>query len=320
MTLNRRTFAFGATAGIAGIIAARSAPVIVRAQSSTLPGSIAFVRSGDIWSWSGGDAQRLLDGGDLTSPRWSPGGDQVLYVRTGNSFSDLYIYSLSTGGDTRLTYNENVDAQIGSPDYVSNSIWAIDPSWSLSGAIGYSSDYYTPYGKLSLHTMPWAGAQPQLYTNDPLDQDVTSISISSSGAFAGFVTRTYDANGNYVPYVGVRDLDSWEVRQLIWEEGGSYDPAMEPNGSRVACTIRRGGISDIWLIDRLDADPLRITEGKNAMRPVWHPDASYLAWYQVVDFKFECWGASVNGTRIGEPQRLFNFDDIDASSGMSWIW
>lgn len=319
MTITRRQLTMRATAGIAGIIAARRAPAFVHAQDE-VPGSILFARDGDIWSWRSGDDERLIDGGNLASPRWSPGGDQILHVYRGNSFSDLYIFALYDGTFTRLTFNENVDAQIGSPDYVDNSIWALDPSWSLAGTIGFTSDYYTPYGKLSLHTMPWAGAQAQLYTNDPLDQDITSVSISSSGSFAGFVTRTYDSNGDYVPYIGIRDLNTWGVSQLIWEPEGSYDPAMEPNGSRVACAIRRGGVSDIWLVDRLSAEPVQVTEGKNAMRPVWHPDAGWLAWYQVVDFRFECWAAPVNGARIGEARKLFNHDNIDSESGMSWIW
>jgi len=320
MSLNRRQFALGSAAGIAGIVAARRAPGVVRAQSGEFPGNILFARKGDIWRWRGGDTERIIEGGNLSSPRWSPGGDQILHVARGDSFSNLHVFSLGSGHSALITDNEYIGAQIGSPDYVFNSVWALDPSWSLSGLIGFTSDAYTPYGKLSLHTMEWAGGPTQLFTNDPIGEDVTSVSISSSGAFAGFVTRTYDENGDYVPYVAVRDFAAGTVRQLIWEPGGSFDPAMEPLGSRVACTIRRGGISDIWLVDRLDAPMLEVTEGKHAIRAVWHPDATWLAWYQVIDFKFECWGAPVSGTRIGEPQKLFGFDDIDAESGMSWIW
>jgi Tol biopolymer transport system component len=293
---------------------------MVTAQGADFPGSILFARDGDIWMWRGGDSERLISGGNLSSPRWSPSGEDILHVRKGNSFSNLYITNLPGNYDVPLTANEYLDAQIGSPAYVENSVWVVDPSWSLSGRIAYASDSFTPYGMLSLWTMDWVGATPQMFTNVPLEQGISGVSISSSGTYVAFVTRDLDPEGNYVSYIGIRDLNTWEVTQLAWESEGSFDPAMEPENSRVACSIRRGGVSDIWLIDRLGGEPLQVTDGKNAVRPVWYPDASYLAWYQVVDFKFECWGARVNGTLIGEARKLFNFDDIDAESGMSWFW
>lgn len=320
MKLNRRQFAMGTAASAASALTGFHSSRLANAQSSNPPGRILFVREGDIWVWSDGNSNSLIEGGNLICPRWSPGGEEVLHVRKGNSFSDLYVTNLPGNYDVPLTDNQYVGSQIGTQNYVENSVWVVDPSWSLSGRIAYVSDAFTPYGTLSLFTMEWAGAAAQMFTNVPLEESISSVSISSSGAYVAFVSRELDANGDYVSYIGIRDLNTWEVSQLMWEPEGSFDPAMEPNGSRVACAIRRGGVSDIWLIDRLGAEPLRVTEGKNAIRPVWYPDASWLAWYQVVDFKFECWGASVSGTRIGEPRKLFNFNNIDAESGMSWGW
>jgi Tol biopolymer transport system component len=317
VTLNRRQLIRGSVASGTGLLLGRSS---TKSQDPGFPGSILFTRNGDIWVWRAGNAERLIEDGNLLSPRWSPAGEDVLHVRKGNSFSDLYLTNLPGNYDIPLTANEYIEAQIGSPTYVENSVWVVDPSWSLSGRIAYASDSFTPYGTLSLWTMEWPGATPQMFTNVPLEQGISGISISSSGAYVAFVTRDLDAQGNYVSYIGIRDLTTWAVTQLMWEPEGAFDPAMEPNGSRVACSTRRGGISDIWLIDRLGAEPVQVTAGKNAIRPVWYPDASYLAWYQVVDFKFECWGASVSGTQIGEPRKLYNFGDIDAESGMSWFW
>ena len=99
---------------------------------------------------------------------------------------------------------------------------------------------------------------------------------------------------------------------------GAFDPAIEPGGMRVAVAVRQGGVSDIWLYDRSGEEPVQVTTGANASQPCWLSDGSWLAYLQMVDFQFEARAVPVNGQSIGAPVTLFAFDDIDATSGLSW--
>src|SRR4051794_28198685 len=180
--ITRRSVLTGA-AGIAGSsLFSRRA----QAQNANVPGKIIYSRSGDIWQWSGGHEDKLIADGDATSPRWSPDGSQILFVRSGNSYSDLYIRSLSSGSDFQLTFNQPGDYDPGSKDYADNSVWAVDPSWAATGLIGYASDYYTSFGLLSLWLIDGPGNAPVLSAAYNIDQGVENICLSSDGSIAAF--------------------------------------------------------------------------------------------------------------------------------------
>lgn len=288
------------------------------------PGKIAFARSGSIWQWQAGNTEQLINDGAASDPRWSPDGSELIFVRTGDSFSDLYLHSLSDGSEMQLTYNQAVDFNLGTKDYVDNSTWVVDPSWSASGVIGYASDYYTDYEVLALWIMNYAGASPSYYPPTPNDdgyiQSLEGISLSADGSVAGYTSRRVDDyTGEYVSFVGVMDLGSGLGDVLVDDDGGAFDPSLEPYGTRVAVAIRSGEVTDIWLVDRDGGDRTQVTGGANATKPCWSSDGAWLGYVQMVDFKFEAWAVSIDGNAIGEPRKLFNFDDIDAASGLSWF-
>jgi Tol biopolymer transport system component len=289
----------------------------------TPPGRILFVRSGSVWQWQGGNASEVLNDGAVSDPRWSPDASQFLYVRQGGSFSDLYVRDAATGADTQLTFNESIEFPLGSKEYAENSFWVIDPSWSASGVIGYASDSYTPYAILMLFIMNFVGADPLQMQGDIDDQgnyqNIEGVSLSSDGTVAAFATRRVDPDTvEFYSCVGLQDLGSQETGLLVDDRSGSFDPAMEPNGSRVAMAIRSGEMLDVWLVDRDGGARTQITNGANAQKPCWSSDGSWLGYLVVVDYKFEAWAVSVSGASIGQPVKLFNFDDLDAPSGLSW--
>lgn len=294
-------------------------PERMRAQGSNPPGQILFARSGNIWRWRAGEATMIIEDGAASEPRWSPDAGQVLFVRSGYSFSDLYIRTLFDQSEVQITYNEVFGYPQGSAEYAANSIWVHDPSWSAAGPIAYASDYFTPYGVLALWVMNFPGATPSLYLSDPPDQSIAGVSISSDGGVAAYSSRMLSGSaGEFVSFVAVQDLGSLESRILIDAAEGAFDPALEPDGLRVAAAVRQGGITDIWLYDRAGSDPQRVTTGANATQPCWLSDGSWLAFLRMVDFKFEAHAVPINGNSIGEPVQLFAFDDLDATSGLSW--
>lgn len=288
------------------------------------PGKIAFSRNGNLWTWENGDTTELLNDGAASQPRWSPDGSQFVFVREGESFSDLYLRTVGVDGETQLTYNEALGYDLGTYEYVQNSSWIVDPSWSVSGVLGYASDYGMPYQVMALFVMNYPGNSP-IQMSVPIDsagnyEIIEGISISGDGSVAAYTSRLLNEDtGDFVSYVGLQDLGSGEYGSFVREDGGVFDPAMEPGGSRVAVAIRAGEVTDIWLVDREGGTKTPVTIGANATRPCWSSDGSWLAYYKMVDFKFEAWTVSVQGETIGEPQKLFNFDDIDSEGGLSWF-
>src|SRR5262249_43716668 len=67
------------------------------------------------------------------------------------------------------------------------------------------------------------------------------------------------------------------VNSLLDARLGYEDPALAPDGQRVAVTITSDAGSDIWIVDLKRGARIRFTtDGKSAF-PVWSPDGSRLA-------------------------------------------
>ena len=313
--ITRRAVLTGLT-GVAGsLLIANTA----RAQSASAPGKILYSRSGDIWQWSNGNEEKLIADGAATSPRWSPDGTQVLFVRSGNSYSDLYIRSLSGGSDFQLTFNQPSTYDPGSKDYADNSIWAVDPSWAATGLIGYASDYYTPYGLLSLWLIDGPGNAPVLASAYNVDQGVENICLSSDGSVAAFTSRYADEDtAEYVSYVGIQDLASGEAFPLVDDPGGSFFPSIDPGGTQVAVTIRAADQSDIWVVARDGGNRTRITDGAQAINPTYSSDGNWIGYFRMIDYRFELWATPVQGGQVGTAVKIVGADDLDPSSGISW--
>ena len=140
MTEPRR--AFSRIAVVCGLLltaslSAQSGPVSAAAD---VPGRILFVRDTGIWVWQAGDVSPIYKAPGIQDARWSPTARQIVYVQTGNSYSDLVIFDIQSGTGTAVTYNQAVYEE-GTPEYVQASAWALEPDWSASGIIGFMSDY-----------------------------------------------------------------------------------------------------------------------------------------------------------------------------------
>jgi TolB protein len=285
------------------------------AQTPPPPGRIAFVRDGSVWIWENGNQERLFQDGAVSDPRWSPGGDRLLFVRSGNSYSDLIVRDLATQTEEPLTANLPPYEE-GSPEYVLASAWAIDPSWAASGAIGFISDAESPDETFNL----WVIDENGFAYIPPIPGDeshIDSLSLSPDGALATYLVRELNDLVHSVT-VRVRDLASGEAHVLV-SEVDVLDPAFAPDGRRVAVVIRNsGGNADIWAVDDPSGKRTRVTEGMQTAGPCWSPDGTWMAFFAMVDFAFQLWAVPFDGTSAGEPRLLYEGSGIDSTSGCSW--
>lgn len=291
-----------------------------RAQAENPPGRILFVRDGVAWVWENGSATELFGDGNVSDPRWSPDGNDVLYVSNQAGYSDLVLWSSVTGTIEALTDNAPpVDLQPGSQEYVTWSSWARDPSWSASGRIGFAADY-EPSGRMALWLMesPEAGAVAAL-EYEPSSRDIEGVSLSTSGELAAYTERTFDGAA-YSTTVVLRDLSDGIVYPLLDEVDVAFDPAISPDEQWIAMTIRSAsGVSDIWIVARSGLTSSQITLSAQANGAVWSPDGNWLAYVRPDGDEFEILAIPIqNGSAAGEPISLGSWNDVDAASGLSW--
>lgn len=73
-----------------------------------------------------------------------------------------------------------------------------------------------------------------------------------------------------------------EPVNLTAHRGVDADPAISPDGSRIAFRSERGGTSDIYVMDRDGSDVRQVTRGMDAWSPDWSPDGRTLVFSAIV--------------------------------------
>jgi len=290
------------------------------ADNPVVPGKMLYVRDGDVWVWENGQVSRLIADGNASGPVWSPDGTQVLYVRSGNSYSDLEIYNTATGTTTPLTFNRP-DYEEGTPEYAEASAWATDPDWSSSGLIGYITDGNSEDGttfELWLFDDISAGAY-RAPSNDSED-NIEGLSLSPGGQLAAYSVQQRQDDGTSVNRTIVRDLTDGTTFPIA-ESKNAIDPSISPDASYIAISIRdKSNMSDVFLVNRETGKTTRVTKNAQATNPSWSPDGTWLAFIQMVDYQFEVWAAPVVNGNPGTPIKIFRSADLDALSGVSWTY
>jgi Tol biopolymer transport system component len=287
-------------------------------QTAQLGGKIAYVRNGSIWQWSNGNAEEILSAENISDARWSPDGASLIYVRSDNSYSDLYTYSTTTGVETQLTDNQP-PYDIGSIEYAQNASWVLDPDWSTSGLIGFISDAIPSGGLLALFLMSSVADVPYLALSPEAEDDIFDLMLSADGALAIYTARARTGDGSSSTYVAVRDLNNGIAYSIAESKGDQFDPAISPDNSWFALTIRdQSEVTDLWIVERDTGERSRLTRGQNALAPRWSADGRFLSWIRMEAYQFEIWVASFIDGKISNNTKLVDDSGIDPMSGLSW--
>lgn len=286
-------------------------------------GRILFAENGDIYLWDG-SVHQITHVGDASFPTWSRDGNRFVFVRTGDAFSDLYSYNMSSGQMAQLTHNKP-NGQEGTQAYVDNAVWALDPNWSPSGdTIVFVSDLQT--AKNFLWTMNGLGNPPRQIPASTVNGDnVENPSFSPDGTKIVFTQRTTIQNDlNRTTGLWVVNLSTGQLTSIVKADSGAYDGVWSPDGKWIAFIQRDGTANDLWVVPSGGGQPTRLTQGKLLASPVWSPDSSQIAFFEVdgKSFKVSYVGFSTDasGTPTASPvQKLFSDGNIDATSSMSWL-
>jgi TolB protein len=309
-------------------------------------GNIAFIRGGAIWFYTAGESRPLtvgpkdkLDKRDAY-PSFSPDGQEIVYTRIDEGFSDLYKLKVSRPANPIALTDHRPNVEVGQVEiagvqegYNRLALWANYPAWSPNGSeIAFMSDVGTEYPNLRVifpDHEPDMGSSPLASApgRDWSQQTVEHPSWSPNGD--KIVVATYLTDGS-IGQVWIYNITTGHWTAVTDSKEGAYDPAWSPDGEWIAFTMREGGRTDIYVVNA-DAQtwteeyptPVKLTTDGASRSPAWSPDGSKLAYLTLANTSFDLHAAAfridADGTPgLDSPQKLTDNANIDATSGLSW--
>ncbi len=208
-----------------------------------------------------GKEQRLTAppaGTNDTSPRISPSGDAIAFVRNWgvNSF-DLCVMSSRGGNPVRLTFD-------------SRDIQGLD--WLDDDKILYSSNRA---GNFHLWQIARSGGEPRSFSAGGAQPQWPAV--SRDGHWLAFMEPVSDARIWRLALTGERQQAAQED-PFLSSAGQDYSPDYSPDGKKIAFVSDRSGALQIWTADSDGLDVIQLTsfKGESVGSPHWSPDSRRL--------------------------------------------
>lgn len=230
------------------------------------------------------------------TPRFSPDGKSLAFIRYFSSFRREIFVVPATGGEPRQITSDNVriyglawNADSRSLFFTSFrggnqlDLWRIaandqaEPQMISTGSSNLQDLAISPNGRTIAFVAETADEniweiEPN-HVPRPLIRSTRadhSQQFSPDGANIAFVS---DRTGNYE--IWLADADGKNQRQLTAENGSAGSPRFSPDGKFIAYDAQVAGGSDIYLISVNGGAARRLTEGgKNNGLPAWSVDGS----------------------------------------------
>lgn len=133
-----------------------------------------------------------------------------------------------------------------------------------------------------------------------------------------FATNRDGGIGNFEIYI--MDADGQNAQRLTTNDAADRDPALSPDGSRIAFTSSRGGALDpgnldIWVMNVDGTSLARLTsDAASDVRPAWSPDGTRIAFTSARDGENEIFVMDADGQNAVQ---LTNNTSFDASPAWS---
>lgn len=300
-----------------------NSPAVI--ATPALPGRLLLVKSGNLLMWYDGQLQQLTSSGDAWQPAFSRDGTRIVFVRRGQSYSDIMLTAATGGEAIQLTDNGSRHA-LQSFERIYDSMWAFYPSFSPDGSrIVYASQFGPPEGS------PASEYRLVMYVQDAR-AGAERVTAYADGS--GNVGRSiFDAEGKgiYFSFNPAGQNGAPRIMYYNLANGGltlpsglpdqTYDPALSPDGKTLYYAKRDGDTTEIFSIPTAGGAPVQMTQRKTARAPAISPDGNWLVYLAVPEQAagFELWAQKIlNGAPDGEPEQITRDQLFDADSGISW--
>lgn len=308
--------------------------VVVDPRTKVL-GSIAYVKSGNIWVQSGAEAEQLTDGGHDSSPAWSPDGAWIYFIRTVEegarypSNGRKVWYTLTYPLLMRVASDGVAPAEeLGSGRFTNNQgtwfYWLRQPTPDpLGGRLALVSDGPDPTKRNVI-----------LQLFDLATGELTKVDVPEKAPF-GHQDPTWRPDGALLFYVqndrdrargapSIHRFNPTTGRTAAVTGPGYLSPSFSPDGRFIAATRVTSFGTDIVVLDALNgAELLRVTTDERSFSPVWSPAGDGIAFLHVehgiVDLRLVgLTGAGPDWT-LADPLDLTEVSGLDAASRPVWF-
>ncbi len=192
-------------------------------------------------------------GGGLSSPVWSPDGNQIAVIKVSSKERYWTVIKVNADGSRcGLAYECELTSNPQGEQFRGGLSWSKQGLFALAINSSGSSDVYTMY---------WDGSTRTQLTNDPADD--TTPSISPDGKSIAFASSR-----DGVSQIYLMNTDGSGLRKLSQANTPDFTPTWSPDGNWIAFASTRSGVTDIYMMDRNGGNVTRLTTA-GGDRPVW---------------------------------------------------
>ncbi|MCI0343882.1 MAG: hypothetical protein L0221_00370, partial [Chloroflexi bacterium] len=267
--------------------------VVVIDPRSEIPGTIAYLKAGNIWLQSGDRAHRLTNSGLDDMPSWSPDGEWIYFIRYKPVYGRFVFGGVLRGYLLRVPQVMRIqpDSDVEPELLFSGLFTRGDQTWS----------YFIRQPVLSpdLNSLAIVSDGPNPIENDVVLQffDLTTKKLSNAGAGQnrplGHQDPAWRPDGRVLLFVK-NGRDGSRGAPLLMRyrasdgmvstlAGPGYNaPSWSPNGLYVAATRTDGLGTDVVILDpATGAELLRVTSDGRSFAPAWSPAGDTIAYFHL---------------------------------------
>jgi len=301
-----------------------------------IPGTLLYVKEGNLWKQSGTKATQVTAGGKVSMSTWSPDGQWIYYVKTANkdgrwpSSGVIRTYNLTIPSLVRTRADGTGDPEVlltGTISRSGNLLWSyfirqpsISPDGTQAAIITDGPDPTKSDIKLKIVdlatgkiTDPKLGEAFGLGHQDPAwSPDGTQI----------LYTRNNREGARGTPAIYRYNLATGKASALTGP--GYMAPAWSRDGRFVAATKTSTFGTDVVILDaKTGAEVLRVTRDESSFSPVWSPAEDAIAFLRVehgvVDLYLVPLVGDPGSWTAGDPLALTISAGLAASSRPAWF-
>ena len=307
--------------------------VVIVDPRTDVPGTLVYVKAGNVWLQRGNQAGQLTSGGRDTMATFSPDGAWVYFVRTTpetgswqvNGVTRRYRLATPTLMRVRVDGESEPEALLTGRTTSGSLIWsyflrqpAISPDGTKAALVTDGPEPTTSdvvLQVLDLETL--ALTKVNVPENAPLGHQ--DPSWSPDGRYLAYVLNGRDGTRG-APIVMRYDTTTATASALTGP--GYTGPVWSHDGKYLAATRTTAFGTDVVVLDGRGTELLRLTDDGRSFAPAWSPIGDAIAFLEIDNGITDLWLAPVDITGLpvadGDRIQLTISAGLDAGSRPGW--